>query len=95
MKHLKKSLKMAGSLTKAGQKLSRLKRSFVYAPNVPYFMSAALDTEGCFRCGTKITEDSLYAMLGQITRHRVSGGMLCAKCGAAFRRWMKEGEKDG
>ena len=83
---------MAGSLTKARQKLSRLQSSFVYAPNASHFLSAALNAQGCVRCGAKIGNKSLYAVLAQVVKHDISGGMICAKCVASFRRWMKEGE---
>jgi len=83
---------MAGSSTKAGQRLSRLKSSFVFAPTISHFLSAARDSRGCVRCGAKIGNKSLYAVLAQVVKHDISGGMVCAKCVASFRRWMKEGE---
>tara|TARA_R100000664_G_C2753384_1_gene140791 strand:+ start:737 stop:904 length:168 start_codon:yes stop_codon:yes gene_type:complete len=55
-------------------------------------LSAALDAQGCVRCGAKIGNKSLYAVLAQVVKHDISGGMICAKCVASFRRWMKEGE---
>ena len=74
--------------------MSYLNSNFVYSDSLSHFLTSAKDTRECVRCESSINEKSLYAIVAQASEHRLSGGMLCARCVSSFRRWITQGDPD-
>ena len=75
--------------------MSRQDDNFVHAERISHFRCAAKDTRKCTRCRAKLNEKSLYSIIAQVSEHRLSGGMLCARCVSSFRQWMMEKSDEG
>jgi len=68
--------------------------NIVVSTTVPTFLTACLDSGGCFRCGVGFTPDESTAFHAQVHRMKITttltGGVLCSPCVESFREWANK-----
>ena len=68
-------------------------RHLIVSSGVSSFVTACLESYGCFRCGASFKPDTSTAFHAQVHRMKITstltGGVLCETCAKSFRKWVK------